>query len=96
MLLRSRFMEEISRNNSIHCLQVPVSDGIVLCLWESMRFCFSGDREVLGRAGFRSLNMGLMHLKLLCHPESVSGMFKRLQSRVNLPSFYTHLKSGCS
>lgn len=77
-------MEEKSSNNSIYYPQVPVSDGIVFYPWKSMQFCFLGNREVLGRAGSRSLNMGLLYLMLpvllllgaACLLKSISGMFK--------------------
>lgn len=64
ILLGLRFMEEKSSNNSRYYPQVPVSDGIVFYPWKSMQFCFLGNREVLGSAGFRSLNMGLLYLTL--------------------------------
>lgn len=107
ILLGSSFTEEKPSNNSIDCLQVPVSNGIVLRHWKSMPFCFLGNREELGRAGSRRLNTVLLSQTLLvllllgaaCHPESISGMFKTesaFRIGMDLPSSYTHLKSGCS
>jgi len=83
-LPESGFMEDKSSNKSVCHLEVPVSSGVVLYPWKYIQFCFLGSGRELGRAGFRSLDMGLLYqmlpvlllLEAACHPESISRMLK--------------------